>query len=89
MVKALETNGISNKVVLIKTADDNLTTYTVKEGDSIHSIAKKCGISTKELAILNQTVIIETAQAYGYQFDDVIEYAKYLFPGEKLMVPKK
>lgn len=89
MAEALEASGISSKVVLVKALDDNLTTYTVKEGDSIHSIAKQFDISTKELAILNQTVIIETAQAYGYQFDDVIEYAKYLFPGEKLMVPKK
>ena len=87
--EALEASGISNKVVLVKTLDDSLTTYTVEQGDSIHSIAKKFGITTKELAILNQTVIIETAQAYGYQFDDVIEYAKYLFPGEELVVPKK
>ena len=89
IVEALETSGLSNEVVLIKTPDDSLTTYTVQSGDSIHSIAKQFGISTKELAILNQTVIIETAQAYGYQFDDVIEYAKYLFPGEELVVPKK
>ena len=89
IAEALETSGISNEVVLVKTADDSLTTYTVQEGDSIHSIAKQFGISTKELAILNQTVIIETAQAYGYQFDDVIEYAQYLFPGEELAVPKK
>ncbi len=89
MAEALETSGISNEVVLVKTADDSLTTYVVQEGDSIHSIAKQYGLSTKELAILNQTVIIETAQAYGHQFDDVIEYAKYLFPGEELVVPKK
>ena len=81
--------GTSNEVVLVKTADDSLTTYTVKEGDSIHSIAEQYGITTKELAIINQTVIIETAQAYGYQFDDVIEYAAYLFPGEEMKVPKK
>ena len=79
----------SNEVILEKAADDSLTTYTVQEGDSIHSIAKEYGISTKELAILNQTVIIETAQAHGHQYDDVIEYAKYLFPGEVLQVPKK
>lgn len=36
---------------------------------------------------MNQTVIIETAQKNGYQFDDVTEYAKYLFPGEVLVVP--
>ena len=89
MAEALEASGISNEVVLVKAADDSLTTYTVQQGDSIHSIAKQFGISTKELAILNQTVIIETAQAYGHLFDDVIEYAKYLFPGEELVVPKK
>ncbi len=89
MAETLEASGISNKVVLVKAADDGLTTYIVQAGDSIHSIAKQYGISTKELAILNQTVIIETAQAYGHQFDDVIEYAKYLFPGEELVVPKK
>ena len=89
MAEALEPSGLSNEVVLVKAADDSLTTYVVQSGDSIHSIAKQFGISTKELAILNQTVIIETAQAYGHQFDDVIEYAKYLFPGEELVVPKK
>ena len=89
VAEALEASGISNEVVLVKTADNSLTTYTVQAGDSIHSIAKQFGITTKELAIINQTVIIETAQAHGYQFDDVIEYAKYLFPGEELVVPKK
>ncbi len=89
IAEALEASGISNEVVLVKAADDSLMTYTVQPGDSIHSIAKQFGLSTKELAILNQTVIIETAQAYGHQFDDVIEYAKYLFPGEELVVPKK
>ena len=89
IAEALEASGISNEVVLLKVADDSLTTYIVKEGDSIHSIAKQFGISTKDLAIINQIVIIETAQAYGYQFDDVIEYARYLFPGEELAVPKK
>lgn len=89
MAEALEDSGLSNEVILVKTADDSLTTYTVQEGDSIHSIAKQFGISTKELAIINQTVIIETAQEYGHQYDDVIEYAKYLFPGEELAVPKK
>ena len=88
MAEALEASGISNEVVLVKTADDSLTTYTVQAGDSIHSIAEQFGLSTKELAIINQTVIIKTAQAYGYQFDDVIEYAKYLFPGEELAVPR-
>ena len=58
MAEALEASGISNEVVLVKAADDSLTTYTVQEGDSIHSIAKQFGISTKELAILNQTDII-------------------------------
>ena len=89
MAEALEGSGIANEVILVKAADDSLTTYTVQEGDSIHSIAEKYGISTKELAIINQTVIIETAQAHGHQFDDVIEYAKYLFPGEVLQVPNK
>ena len=89
MAEALAESGISNEVVLVKAADDSLMTYTVQEGDSIHSIAKQYGITTKELAIINQTVIIETAQAHGHQFDDVIEYAKYLFPGEELLVPKK
>lgn len=89
MAEALTDSGLQNQVVLKKTADENMTTYTVKEGDSIHSIAKEYGITTKELAIINQTVIIETAEAHGHQFDDVIEYAKYLFPGEVLLVPKK
>ncbi len=61
----------------------------MKEGDSIHSIAEEFGVTTKELAIINQTVIIETAQAHGHKYDDVIECAKYLFPGEILMVPVK
>ena len=87
MAEALEGSG--NEVVLKKAADDSMTTYTVQEGDSIHSIAEQFGITTKELAIINQTVIIETAKAHGHQYDDVIEYAKYLFPGEELQVPKK
>lgn len=89
IAEALADSGIENEVLLEKTADDSLTTYTVQAGDSIHSIAKQYGITTKELAILNQTTIIETAQAHGHEFDDVIEYAKYLFPGEVLLVPKK
>lgn len=89
MAEALKDSGIQNDVALQKAADESLMTYTVKEGDSIHSIAKEFGITTKELAIINQTVIIETAKAHGHEFDDVIEYAKYLFPGEELMVPKK
>lgn len=89
IAEALTDSGISNEVALTKAADDSLTEYTVQSGDSIHSIAKEYGITTKELAIINQTVIIETAQAHGHQFDDVIEYAKYLFPGEVLLVPNK
>ena len=89
MAEALAASGISNEVVLVKTPDDSLMEYEVQSGDSIHSIAKEYGITTKELAIINQVVIIETAQQYGHEFDDVIEYAKYLFPGEVLMVPKK
>lgn len=89
MAEALKDSGLSNEVVLQKATDESLMTYTVKEGDSIHSIAEEFGITTKELAILNQTVIIETAKAHGHNFDDVIEYAKYLFPGEELKVPKK
>lgn len=89
MAEALPDSGISSEVVLVKTADDSLMEYEVQPGDSIHSIAKEFGITTKELAIINQVVIIETAQQYGHQFDDVIEYAKYLFPGEVLLVPKK
>ena len=61
--------------------------YTVQEGDSIHSIAEAHGLSTKDLCILNQTVIIETAKAHGLEFDEVTEYAKYLYPGEVLLVP--
>ena len=85
--EALAGSGLSNQVLLVEA--DSLDEYTVQSGDSIHSIAEAYGISTRELAIMNQTVIIETAQAYGYEFDDVIEYAKYLFPGEVLKVPAK
>lgn len=89
MAEALAGSGSDNTVVLKKAADDSLTTYTVQEGDSIHSIAERFGTTTKELAILNQTVIIDTAKAQGYEFDDVIEYANYLFPGEVLLVPRQ
>ena len=89
IAEALKDSGLSNEVVLQKAADESMMTYIVQAGDSIHSIAKEFGISTKELAIINQTVIIETAKAHNHEFDDVIEYAKYLFPGEELLVPKK
>ncbi len=81
----LQSSGLSDKAVLEE--DTSLDTYTVQSGDSIHSIAKAYGITTRELAIMNQTVIIETAKKHGYDFDDVIEYANYLFPGEVLRVP--
>ena len=87
IAEALADSGLSNQVLLEE--DTSLDVYTVQSGDSIHSIAEAYGISTRELAIMNQTVIIETAKAYGYEFDDVIEYAKYLFPGEELKVPAK
>ncbi len=74
---------------LEKTADGPYMRYTVQSGDSAHSIAEAFGISTKELCILNQIVIMETAKAHGYVFEDVTEYAKYLFPGEELLVPKR
>jgi len=77
----------ANQVVLDRTADGPYMIYTVQSGDSVHSIATAHGISTKDLCILNQIVIIETAKAHGYEFDDVTEYAKYLFPGEELLVP--
>ena len=89
MAEALEGSGISSQVILAKAPDESLTAYTVKEGDSIHSIAEEYGISTRDLAIINQRVIIETAQSHGYEFDDVIKYAEYLFPGEVLLVPSK
>ena len=79
----------TNQVLLERTADGPYMTYVVQSGDSVHSIATAHGISTKELCILNQIVIIETAKAHGYEFEDVTEYAKYLFPGEELLVPKQ
>ena len=85
-VRGAETPA-SARVLLERPDESELNTYTVQSGDSIHSIAKRYGISTKDLAIMNQTVIIETAKAHGYEFDDVIEYAAYLFPGEVLVVP--
>ena len=79
----------ANQAVLEKAASGPYMVYTVQSGDSVHSIGKAYGISTRDLCILNQVVIIETAKAHGYEFDDVTEYAKYLFPGEELLVPKK
>lgn len=85
--EALSDSGLSPQAVLSRTADGPYVSYTVKEGDSIHSIAEEHGISTKELCILNQIVIIETAKAHGLELTDVTEYAKYLYPGEELVVP--
>lgn len=85
--EALSGSGLSAQAVLSKTVDGPYVSYAVQEGDSIHSIAKEHGISTKDLCILNQTVIIETARSHGLEFDDVTEYAKYLYPGEELLVP--
>lgn len=87
MAEALAESGLSNRVVLERTADGPYQNYTVQEGDSVHTIAEEYGLSTKDLCILNQTVIIETAKAHGLEFDEVTEYAKYLYPGEVLLVP--
>lgn len=87
MADALLDSGLSTEVILEKPDPESLTTYTVQEGDSLHSIAEEFGISTKDLVVMNQTVIMETAKAHGYEFDDVTEYAKYLFPGEELIIP--
>ena len=87
--EALSDSGISDQVVLDRTAEGPYTSYSVKDGDSIHSIAEEYGISTKDLAILNQIVIMETAKSHGLEFDDVTEYVKYLYPGEILLVPEK
>lgn len=82
-------SGQSNQVTLDRTADGPYRKYVVQSGDSVHSIAQAHGISTKDLCILNQIVIMETAKSYGYVFEDVTEYVKYLFPGEELLVPKQ
>ena len=47
MAEALEGSGIANEVILVKAADDSLTSYTVQEGDSIHSIAESMGSQPK------------------------------------------
>ena len=62
-------------------------TYVVQEGDSLDSIAEEQGVTTMELALLNRDTIIKTAQENGYECEDVTEYAKYVFPGEELMLP--
>ena len=85
--EALADTGASNEVVLERVADGPYVTYTVQEGDSIHSIAKAHGISTKDLVILNQVVIMETAKSHGLEFEDVTKYAEHLYPGEELLVP--
>ena len=82
-------SGEAQQVVLERNANGPYMTYVVQAGDSVHSIAQAHGISTKDLCILNQIVIMETAKSYGYEFEDVTEYAKYLFPGEELLVPKQ
>lgn len=87
IAEALSGSGLPDQVVLDRTVDGPYVSYTVQSGDSIHSIAKAHGISTKDLCILNQVVIIETAKSHGYEFEDVTEYAKYLYPGEVLLVP--
>ncbi len=87
--KVTVTFDSGSQAVLDRTADGPYTVYTVREGDSAHSIAKAHGISTKDLCILNQLVILDAAKAHGYEFDDVTEYAKYLFPGMELLVPEK
>ena len=87
MADALLYSGQSTEVILEKPDPESLTTYTVQAGDSLHSIAEEFGIPTRDLIVCNQTVIMETAKANGYEFDDVSEYAKYLFPGEVLIIP--
>ncbi len=63
--EALADSGLSNQAVLDRTVDGPYVLYTVQEGDSIHSIAKAHGISTKDLCILNQIVIIEARRRCG------------------------
>lgn len=75
--------------IILDRAEGPYAIYYVQEGDSLHSIAKKFGMSTKDLAILNQIIIVETAKAHGLEFDDAAEYAQYLFVGEELLVPIK
>lgn len=55
----------AGRVTLEKPDESELNTYTVKQGDSLHSIAEQYGISTKDLAIMKQTVI-----KYHFSGDD-------------------
>jgi len=39
--------------------------------------------------MLSTRKFLLSIRAHGYQFDDVTEYAKYLYPGEVLIIPEK
>ena len=64
-------------------------TYTVQEGDSLHSIAEKFGMSTKILFINNMPAIIKAANEHGYTSLNPVDYAEKIFPGTVLQVPVK
>lgn len=64
-------------------------TYTVKAGDSLHSIAEKFGISTEILFVMNMPVIIKAANEHGQTFLNPVKYADTLFPGTVLQLPVK
>ena len=64
-------------------------TYIVQEGDSLHSIAEKFGMSTKILFINNMPVIIKAANEHGYTSLNPVDYAEKVYPGTVLQVPVK
>lgn len=65
---------------------DKPETYTVQDGDSLHTIGEKFNVSTEVLFTLNMLEIIRVANENGKTFLNPIDYANTLFPGTVLRI---
>ncbi len=64
-----------------------LTTYTIKSGDTLTSIARKYKTTASKLFDLNSKIIITEANKRGVVCNNVNDYANHIWPGTILYVP--
>ncbi len=60
------------------------STYTVKKGDTLTSIAHKHGTTWRLLFALNEDLIVGTCKARGIEVKKYEDYANFIFPGQVL-----